>query len=195
MPEVGLGPTALRILRPIVFAGAVESAELLVCCQGPDLANHIRTLSEGGYIEDIGLLVPTEKGNMALDDWYAADRANMPDAERDAIVARFRPLDIEVKRLSIAWQDAEQADDWDARMGVIEALSALQEKTQAFVSAHGERLPRWREFGDRLAAALDALLDGETDYVVSVRLPSYHTIWFEFHEDLLRTLERQRDKE
>lgn len=185
----------LRILRPIVFAGALEGPEALVACEQDGLAEQLVVLRGAGLIEDLELLVPTDAGTAALEQWYANDRAAIPEDERDAIIDRFRPLDIEVKRLSTAWLDAEDKDDWDARMAVIEGLGALQQNTRSFVLAHQHQAPRWTEFADRLQTALDAVLEGDTDYVVSVRHPSYHTIWFEFHEDLLRTLERKRDAE
>lgn len=195
MSNGALSLDALRVLRPIVFAGALDGPESLVTCNRAGLEDHLTALRRGGYIEDIDLLVPTDAGLAEIERWYASDRAGLGQEERDAIVSRFRPLDLEAKRLSIAWQDAEDRDNWDARMSVIEALADLQQNTLAFVAAHRTRVPRWVEFGDRLQTALDAVLDGQTDYVVSVRLPSYHTVWFEFHEDLLRTLERQREAE
>jgi hypothetical protein len=30
--------------------------------------------------------------------------------------------------------------------------------------------------------------------VSDARTPSYHTVWFELHEDLLRVLDRERDE-
>ena len=45
----------------------------------------------------------------------------------------------------------------------------------------------------RLAEALARASAGETDYVSGVRVASYHTVWFELHEDLLRLLGRTRE--
>ena len=35
---------------------------------------------------------------------------------------------------------------------------------------------------------------GEIDWVSGVRIDSYHTVWFELHEDLLRMLGRTRQE-
>ena len=37
------------------------------------------------------------------------------------------------------------------------------------------------------------MLSGEIDYVSGVKVGSYHTVWFELHEDLLRLLGRSRE--
>lgn len=185
----------LRVLRSIVFAGALGDASDIIGYRGADIAADIGALTSAGLIEIDGFLMPTEAGIATLEGWYAKDRAGLGEPDRDAVIARFRPLDLEIKRLATRWQDADERDDWDGRMSVIEALNVLHDNIGKFIAEHRDRLPRFEEFGDRLGIALEKILDGETDYVVSVRLPSYHTVWFEFHEDLLRTLERHRDPE
>jgi hypothetical protein len=37
------------------------------------------------------------------------------------------------------------------------------------------------------------VLSGAIDYVSGVKVDSYHTVWFELHEDLLRMLGRSRE--
>jgi len=43
-----------------------------------------------------------------------------------------------------------------------------------------------------LTAALERAEDGAIEWVSDVRIASYHTVWFEMHEDLLRALGRER---
>jgi pyruvate,orthophosphate dikinase len=73
----------------------------------------------------------------------------------------------------------------------------------------GVALDRVRPVGDRLAAVLerfepygphldDALArvrSGDGDYVAKPVIPSFHTVWFEMHEDLLVTLGLDRSSE
>ena len=42
--------------------------------------------------------------------------------------------------------------------------------------------------------AYDKVLAGEHDWVSGARIDSYHTVWFELHEDLLRMLGREREE-
>jgi hypothetical protein len=51
-----------------------------------------------------------------------------------------------------------------------------------------------KAYAGRLAAAYDRALAGETDFVSGVRVDSYHTVWHELHEDLLRVLGRTRQE-
>jgi hypothetical protein len=52
--------------------------------------------------------------------------------------------------------------------------------------------PRFTSYRQRFAAALAGVDDGRHELVSSPTQDSVHTIWFEFHEDLLRTLGRER---
>lgn len=47
-------------------------------------------------------------------------------------------------------------------------------------------------FFARLGAALDRVDAGEHDYVSGVRVDSFHTVWFQMHEHLLRLTGRER---
>ena len=181
----------MRILRSIAFAGAIgDESEIFGLDSAPSHA--IAALAAMGLVEIDGIIAPTAAGLAALDDWYAADRAGIDEAARNQLIDAFRPLDRELKRLASAWQDADSRDDWDARMEAIEALSALHDRTVPYL----KRLPeRFGEYAERLGRARDRITDGETDYIASVRIDSYHTAWFTLHEDLLRLLERERDAE
>jgi hypothetical protein len=54
---------------------------------------------------------------------------------------------------------------------------------------------RYGSYGDRLDAAIDRARSGETAYVDRPLVDSYHTVWFELHEDLLATLGLDRSQE
>ena len=47
----------------------------------------------------------------------------------------------------------------------------------------------------RLQTALDRVLAGEHDWFTKPMFPSYHSVWFELHEDLLATLGTERATE
>jgi len=44
----------------------------------------------------------------------------------------------------------------------------------------------------RLAAAMERLREGDERYFTGVTVDSFHTVWFECHEDLIQTLGRER---
>lgn len=58
-----------------------------------------------------------------------------------------------------------------------------------------EALARFGRYEPLLATALALARAGEGDYVTKPVLPSFHTVWFELHEDLLATLGLDRASE
>jgi hypothetical protein len=63
----------------------------------------------------------------------------------------------------------------------------------------GERLAgvleRFRPYAPQLEQAMVKVRSGDGDYVAKPVIPSFHTVWFEMHEDLLVTLGLDRSSE
>jgi hypothetical protein len=57
-----------------------------------------------------------------------------------------------------------------------------------------EALERVSGYGSRLRAALEKVVDGKHEWFTKPVIDSYHTVWFELHEDLLRMLGREREE-
>jgi hypothetical protein len=188
-------PHHLRLLRLVIFAGAFRNKSDIIGYDGADIDAALGALTDAGLIECAGIIIPTPAGLEAMEQWYAADRRELNSADRNALLERFRPLDRELKRIASAWQEAAARDDWDRRLESIEALSALHENTLAYIDQAPASLSRFADFRRRLERAHAGVINGETDFFVGVRCDSYHTIWFQFHEDLLRLLQRERDAE
>jgi hypothetical protein len=185
----------LRLLRLIVFAGAMGDKSDIVGFERDAIDATLAELKGSGLIEYDGLIAPTSAGIEALEHWYAKDRKELNRSDRTALIEEFNPLDVELKHRASTWQHAVARDDWDERLSSIEALSHLHDKACEFIDRFAISVPRFLEFQRRLDAAMTLVLDGEVDYFVGVRCDSYHTIWFHFHEDLLRLLQRKRESE
>ena len=56
-------------------------------------------------------------------------------------------------------------------------------------------LDRFAGYGPRLAHALEQVQAGDGDWFTKPMIASYHTVWFEMHEDLLSTLGIERGSE
>jgi hypothetical protein len=56
-------------------------------------------------------------------------------------------------------------------------------------------LDRFVGYGSRFAGALEHVRNGEIDWFTKPIIDSYHTVWFELHENLLATLGIERGKE
>ncbi len=83
--------------------------------------------------------------------------------------------------------------DYDHR--IVDRLGAQHERAQRPLEQFAELEPRLGEYPRRLDAAYDKVLAGEHDFVSGAKVDSYHTVWFELHEDLLRMLGREREEQ
>ena len=103
----------------------------------------------------------------------------------------FLALNTSVKDLCARWQSTD--DDGD-RFEVMDELHEIQDKVSPSLRSAGEVVPRFGAYADRLAAALDKAAEDHR-FVVSPSVDSYHTVWFECHEDYLLMLGRSREHE
>lgn len=85
--------------------------------------------------------------------------------------------------------------DADHDRSVLDALVALDARARPVLSSLVEALGRFRGHEHRLRYALDRVLAGEHDWLTKPMFPSYHSSWFELHEDLLATLGTERRRE
>ena len=145
----------------------------------------------------------TPVARVALDGAYsrlfAAQRA---DAAFAATHERFETINRELKQLMTAWQtieiDGESVlndhtnKDYDDRL--IDRLGALHERAEAILQQLAAGLPRLAIYAEKLEVALEKAEDGAIEWVSGAKIESYHTVWFELHEDLLRILGRTRQE-
>jgi hypothetical protein len=126
---------------------------------------------------------------------HAAELADAhPDATRESLAEMyegFLALNSDVKGLSARWQHASSDDERFELLGRLEDVHELADKT---LSSTGELIPRFGRYARRLSAALEKIED-DPRYFVSPLVDSYHTVWFECHEDFLLTLGRTRAEE
>lgn len=116
---------------------------------------------------------------------------------------RFLEVNGELLTVCTAWQVREDTggqelndhSDPDYDRGVIERLAGIDEAVQPIVAELGECLARFRPYGPRLGDALEKVHGGDHDWFTKPTCDSYHTVWFELHEDLLATLGIERGSE
>jgi hypothetical protein len=125
---------------------------------------------------------------------------------RDAVSAaygRFLELNTGLLEVCTAWQlrdvDGESTindhSDPDYDAGVIEQLRDLHGRVHPICDELATSLARYGVYGPRLAVAVDRVSNGDIDWFTKPVIASYHTVWFELHEDLLATLGIERGSE
>ncbi len=78
----------------------------------------------------------------------------------------------------------------DAR--VLTRLEVLHRRIGPVLDRLGVAWDRFDGYGSRLSSAHERIVAGETEWLTRPTIDSYHTVWFELHEDLLATLGRRR---
>jgi hypothetical protein len=78
---------------------------------------------------------------------------------------------------------------------VLAELDAVAAVAEPVCEQLGHILERLSGYGARLAEGRARVRAGETDWLTSPAIDSYHTVWFELHENLLMTLGIERGQE
>ncbi len=183
------------------------TAEAVASISGLELARVEALLedakSRGRVNEAAGKFMLAPTAQMALKGEYSRFYGQLR-RDQDFIDAyeQFELINDQLKALITRWQTmtvgGEQVSndhsdpEYDA--GIINDLGDLHERIEPVIARFSKHVPRLRLYGEKLSAALDRVEDGEHRWVSDATIDSYHTVWFELHEDLLRITGRERSE-
>lgn len=129
------------------------------------------------------------------------DAASAREAVREAY-ERFLGLNGQMLAVCTRWQVKDQKaqlmnDHRDPAYDrvVIDQLADIDSRVQPICAELGKRFERFGHYGPRFGFALEKLRGGDNDWFTKPVIESYHTVWFELHEDLLATLGIDRASE
>ena len=157
-----------------------------------------------GLIEPKGVMYRlTAAGKTKGEELMAADRAAWGDSAANAALDGFVLLDHRMKEVVTAWQMREVGGsqvindhtDTSYDAGVLASFAALHTDAAAWLDPYTKGLPRLGGYAARLTSAAAQVATGDHTFIASPRVDSYHTIWFELHEDLIRLAGRTREDE
>jgi hypothetical protein len=183
----------------VAEAGGVPEAEAkphLDALVGEELASYREGRLSGYTLTPAGR---AEHAKLVADE---LDRAGAREAI-DAAYRRFLAINQDLLGICTAWQLRDVAgesvvnDHSDAAHDaqVVARLAELDAKVQPICADLGAALDRFGAYGRRLGEALARVQAGEADWFTKPMIASYHTVWFELHEDLLCTLGIERSAE
>jgi uncharacterized protein (DUF885 family) len=75
---------------------------------------------------------------------------------------------------------------------VMKRLGKLHDQAEKVLDALAKVLPRIAVYKRKLEEALDKAESGHIEWISDAKIESYHTVWFELHEDLLCIMGEQR---
>jgi pyruvate,orthophosphate dikinase len=133
----------------------------------------------------------------------AADRLRWGADNANAALDGFHGLDLRVKDVVTAWQlrtvDGAQTfnDHADAAYdsGVLDQLATIHSGTGRWLESVTGAPDNLRRYLSRLERALGSARQGDQRFVASPRVDSYHSVWFELHEELILLAGRSRAEE
>ena len=181
----------LTVLQAVRLKGRVSRADLAATLgeDTDDLAAIVDRLTESGLLVDGKALRVSPDGRVRLDELLATEREHIDTAALAAAYADFRAVNAEFKALVTDWQlkagqpNTHEDPDYDA--AVLARLDNVHQRVTPIVAAAAAQLPRLRRYSAKLQAALANVRAGETAWLSRPLIDSYHTVWFELHEELI----------
>lgn len=199
-----MDPTGYDVLNVVALKKMADAAAVapMVGLDVGAVATAFGSLAGQGLVVVAGgSALPTDAAEPALKaaaaDRYATLRA---DAAVLAQVARFETINAQFLTTISAWQQVDVGGrkvandhsdaEYDAK--IIDRIDRLVTRLDPLIDALAAHDPRFAGYAKRFTAAIGEVDAGRPEFVSSPTRDSVHTVWFEFHEDLLRTLGRDR---
>jgi hypothetical protein len=209
-PEPHESEPRLLVLHALRLKGTADAATVAATADLPadEVAEQLEKLAGEG-------LAAESSGALAGWSLTAAGRAEHRREVRREVDAtgarptvtgayeRFRALNAGVLDACSRWQvrtlggqmvrNDHRDRAYDAR--VVADLVRLRDQAAPLVDDLSAALARYEGYGPKLHEAVRRVEAGEGDWFAKPVMPSFHTVWFELHEDLLTTLGLERSDE
>ena len=199
-------PTADDVLRALLIRGHVPAEALAqgLLAMPAQVQPLVDELSADGLAESsAGALRLTGEGRLKALATFEADRLALSEERCIAFLETFPAFDSRMKEIVTAWQMRDAGGEqvfndhtdveYDER--VLKELARLHTETSEWLAPLAAAMRRFAAYEARLSGALQTARAGDQRYVASPRVDSYHSIWFELHEDLIRLAGRRRSEE
>ena len=183
--------TELAVLQAVRLKGRVRPAELAATLgrEFGDIADAVERLTAAGLLVDDGALRISPGGRARLETLLAEERRGLDSGAIAAAYRDFRPVNTDFKALVTDWQVKGGApnahDDAEYDAAVLARLDEVHARVTPVIEAAAAQLPRLGVYAAKLLAALDKVKSGDTAWLSRPLIDSYHTVWFELHEELI----------
>lgn len=201
----GLDPVEVRRVVGLKGMASAESLADVLGCRPDQAEAAIAALMGEGAVQELsgGRVRLTPEALAGVDELFRRDAERLRTAI-EPVMDGFHSVDRDFKELVTSWQmrvvdGAEVVNDHtDAAYddGVIVQLrDGIHPRVLAVVEEASAAEPRLARYTERLTAALEALRRGDPQMMAHPLRDSYHTVWFELHEELIRLCGRTRASE
>ena len=192
--------TELTVLQAIRLKGRVTPTDLATTLDEDldDVTNTVERLAGSGLLAEGAALRITPSGRARLDTLLSEEREGVDPAGMAAVYADFSAVNADFKALVTDWQLKDGRpnphDDAEYDDAVLARVDDVHARAMPIIGAAATQLPRLNAYSAKLLVALEKIKDGDTAWLTKPLIDSYHTVWFELHEELIGALGLTREE-
>jgi hypothetical protein len=191
----------LSVLQAVRLKGRVGEADLAATVdEGPaDIAATLAQLTTAGLLVQGKTLRISPEGRERLNALLAQERSGIDQIVLAKSYDDFRSVNAQFKALVADWQikdgQPNSHDDREYDAAVLRRLDNVHQQVSPVIAAVTALLPRLSAYAKKLDSALAKVKAGETTWLARPIIDSYHTVWFELHEELIAASGFTREEE
>lgn len=189
------------MLQAVRLKGQVRPADLAstLGVLPADLDQTVAQLVTAGLLTGGVALRMSRAGRDRLAELLAEERQTVDPTTLAGAYDKFRRINRELKALVTDWQlkDGQPNTHHDAQydQAVLARLDAVHQQVLPIIATTATQLPRLSAYARKLSAALAKVHTGQIAWLTRPLLDSYHTVWFELHEELMGAVGLSRESE
>ncbi|CQD19706.1 hypothetical protein BN1232_04645 [Mycobacterium lentiflavum] len=183
--------TELAVLQAVRLKGRVSPADLSATLN-QDVGDVAERLTASGLLVGTATLRISQSGRDRLDALLTQERNGIDEAAITAAYDDFRSVNTDFKAVVTDWQlkggpagEPNAHDDVEYDAAVLARLDGVHARVLPIIEAVAAQLPRLKAYSVKLVAALDKVKSGDIAWLTRPLVDSYHTVWFEWHEELI----------
>jgi hypothetical protein len=191
----------LTVLQAVRLKGRVSLTDLAATL-GEDrgqVADIAERLIQAGLLLDGGTLRINGDGRVRLAELLTEERMGIDATALAAAYGDFRVVNREFKALVTDWQvkygEPNTHEDVDYDAAVLTRLGRVHQQVMPIIAAAAVQLPRLDRYSAKLQTALAKVNGGQRTWLSRPLIDSYHTVWFELHEELILAAGLTRESE
>ena len=193
----------LTVLQAVRLKGRVSPADLAATLNVglANITDTIDRLTDSGLLVDGPMLKVSPSGRVRLAELLAEERKGVNSAAMSAAYNDFRAVNTDLKSVVTDWQlkggpggAPNTHDDAEYDAAVLGRLDGVHARVMPVIEAAATQLPRLGAYSAKLVAALSKIKAGDTAWLTKPLADSYHTVWFELHEELILAIGLTREE-
>lgn len=181
----------LTVLQAMRLKGRIAEPQLVATLGegASDVAQTVLQLTAAGLLVEGASLRLSPDGRARLNMLLAQERSGIDQDGLAQSYGEFRTVNNEFKALVAEWQlrdgQPNAHDDMDYDAAILDRLGRVHQQVSPVLAAVAALVPRLGAYVDKLDSALAKVRAGDTAWFTRPIIDSYHTVWFELHEELI----------